>query len=371
MTAKREDITDSLLRKLYLDKNLSAHQIGKLLKCHPTTVTRKLHEYGIVIRNPVRRVGIKKKELIDLYIKRGLSTYKIALFFGCNVRTITNKMRSFHIKARPIQKGFISKGRLVTLYQRKKLSLKKIGLIYKMSPSGIFKRVKKYGIPLRNSWETNTGTKLPFRGATVEKAYLIGFRIGDLGVRQSSERTKMIIVGSNTTKSEQVFLIKNLFSKFSKVWVSSPNPIGVVGVSTILHPSFSFLLPKKDSIEEWIKLNNKYMRAFVAGYVDAEGSFGVYNDRAKFRLGSYDKTILREIYEWFKKQKVKSLFELERKKKLGQNKDFWRITINEAGSLLLFCKIIRRHIRHEKRRNDLKKVLKNINLRRLNGTIRL
>jgi len=371
VNTEREDITNTLLRKLYLDKNLSARQIGKFLKCHPTTINRKLYKYGIVIRNPFKRVGVKKQELIDLYIKRGLSTYKIASFLGCSVRTITNKMRTFNIKARPIQKGYISKNRLVTLYQKKKLSLKKIGIIYKMTPSGILKRVRKYSIPMRKSWEANTGIKLPFKGTAMEKAYLIGFRVGDLGVRQSSERTKMIIVGSNTTKPEQVFLIRSLFNKFSKVWVSSPNSIGVVSVSTILHPSFSFLLPKNGYVEEWVKLNNSYMSAFVAGYVDAEGSFGVYNNRAKFRLGSYDKTILSEIYEWLKKQRIKPLLELERKKKLGQNQDFWRITINEANSLLLFCEIIRRHIRHKKRREDLKKVLKNINLRRLNGTIRL
>lgn len=371
MTAKREDITASILRELYFGKNFSTRQIGEILKCHPATINKKLHGCGITIKNPNKKVELNESKLINLYIKEKLSTYKIAALVGCNVRTVANKMKAYKVKARSIKKGFISKNRLIDLYQNKRLSLKKIGVMYKMTSSGILKRVKKYRIPLRRSWETNTGTKLPFEGTFEEKAYMIGFRLGDLGVRQSSERTKLIIVGSNTTKHEQVTLIKGLFNKFSKVWVSSPNLIGVMSVSTILHPSFSFLLPKNDQVEDWVRLNNNYMRAFVAGYIDAEGSFGIYNNRAKFRLGSYDKNILKEIYKWLKSQRIKSLFELERKKKLGQNQNFWRITINEAGSLLLFCKTFRQHIKHKKRREDLKRAIENINLRQRNGTIRL
>ncbi|MFH1971456.1 MAG: LAGLIDADG family homing endonuclease [Patescibacteria group bacterium] len=371
MTAKRKDITPSILRLLYFDKNLSTRQIGKILGCHPSTVNKKLHEYQIIIKKPFRKIDIGKKELVNLYTKEKLSTYKIANLLECNVRTITNKMKLYHIQARSVKKDPTSKNRLVDLYQNKRLSLKKIGLMYKMTPSGILKRVRKFNIPLRKSWETNTGIKIQFEGTPVEKAYMIGFRLGDLGVRQSSKRTKMIKVGSNTTKGEQISLIKNLFKKYSKVWVSKPNPIGVTSVSTILHPSFSFLLPKNDNIEKWIKSNTTTMQAFIAGYIDAEGSFGVYDKRAKFRLGSYDKNILKQISIWFGNCGMKSILKLERKKKPGQNKDFWRITINEANSLLLLYGAIYKYIRHKKRISDFKKIIENINLRLKNGTIHL
>ena len=181
----------------------------------------------------------------------------------------------------------------------------------------------------------------------------------------------MIVVGSSTTKKEQVTLIKNLFNKYSKVWISKPNNVGVINVSTILHPSFSFLLPKSINIEKWIVSNDTNMAAFVGGYIDAEGSFGVYNKRSRFRLGSYDNKILKQIHTWLRKFNIKSIYILERQKKVGQNCDFWRITVNEARSLMKLYRIIFSYLKHSKRKADFIKVIKNINLRAQNGTIQL
>jgi hypothetical protein len=308
--------------------------------------------------------------LKKLYIKDKLSTYKIATILECNSKTIHRYLRKYNIKTRPLSKMSINKNVLVNLYQNKYLSLKQIGILYKMTASGILKRMRKFNIPMRNSWETNTGEKLPFNGSPEEKAYITGFRLGDLGIRQSSEKTKMVLVGSNTTKKEQVKLINNLFEKYAKVWISKPNTIGVVSVSTILHPSFSFLLPKIDNIEKWIRRNNETMWAFIAGYTDAEGSFGVYNKRGRFRLGSYDKGILGLIVLWFKNHGIKPVFALERKKP-GQNKDFWRITVNEVRSLLVLNREFHNRIRHKKRLSDLETVIENVNSRLKNGTIQL
>ena len=86
-----------------------------------------------------------------------------------------------------------------------------------MSPSGVLKRTRKLNIHLRESWDTNTGIKKPFTGNLVEKAYMIGFRLGDLGICESSPRTKMILVGTNTTKNDQIELVSNLFKKYSSV----------------------------------------------------------------------------------------------------------------------------------------------------------
>lgn len=309
--------------------------------------------------------------LEKLYTEDKLSTYKIATILQCDPKTIYRYLRKYNIKTRPVNKLPISKNNLLNLYKNKHLSLKQVGILYNMTASGILKRMREFNIPMRDSWETNTGEKLPFNGSLEEKAYMIGFRLGDLGVRQSSNRTQMIKVDSNTTKREQVVLIKSLFKKYSKIWIGEPNKTGTISISTILHPSFSFLLPKNDHIENWIRHDGKIMSAFTAGYLDAEGSFGVYNKRAKFRVGSYDKGILKQINEWFKQNKIKSILELERVKKVGQNNDFWRITVNEAKSLVRLKKIILPHLRHSKRIADFTSILKNINLRAQNGTIQL
>ena len=371
MTTKRSDITSLLLKKLYVKKKLSTPKIASILGCHRATINHKLHEYFIPIRKPFKKVDLDKETLSKLYLSDKLSTYKIAKQINCSVRTITNKMRRYHIKGRPIKKRFISKTTLVDLYTNKKLSLKKIGKLYQMTPSGILKRMRKYDIYRRTSWDTNTGIKNPFQGTLEEKSYLIGFRLGDLGVRLSSKRTGAILIGCSTTKKEQVILIKNLFENYAKVWVGKIRKNGVVSTSSILHPSFSFLLPKNDRIESWIVSTPKNMNAFIAGYTDAEGSLGVYNKRAKYRLGSYDKEILKQIDAWFKKNGIKSIFRLEQEKKKGQNQDFWRITVNEAKSLLTLYKMIFPYLKHKKRVFDFNKVKRNIDLRLQNGTIRI
>jgi len=371
VTAKRKDITRDLLQELYIHKNLSVYKMAPILHCHPATLSKKLHKYHISIKHPVKKINLAKNELKELYFTKKLSTYKIAKLLNCSVKTISNKMRKYNFKGRPVSKPPIDEEILLNEYSNKRLSLKEIGIRHNLTASGVLKRMRKFNIPTRDSWETNTGIKIPFKGTLEEKAYMTGFRLGDLGVRQSSKKTKMITVGSNTTKNEQVVLIKNLFKKYSKVWVSKPNLIGVINISTILHPSFSFLLPKNDNIEKWIRANDKTMRAFTAGYIDAEGSFGIYNKRAKFRLGSYDKNILKQISVWLKNHRMKTIFVLERKKKLGQNKDFWRITINDAKSLLILHELIFPYMKHKKRKMDLKAAKQNVVSRLRSGTIRI
>jgi hypothetical protein len=309
--------------------------------------------------------------LKKLYTKDKLSTYKIADILKCDPKTIRRYLEKYHIKTRSITKPKISEAKLRNLYEDEEMSLFEIGKVYKMTSSGILKRMRKFHIPMRSSWEVNTAEKKVFSGSQGEKAYLIGFRLGDLGVRKSSDKTQMIKICSNTTKKEQVILINNLFKKYAKVWISKPNNTGVISVSTILHPSFSFLLPKSKKVESWIISNNINTAAFAGGYIDAEGSFGIYDNRAKFRLGSYDKEILKQIHGWFIKNNIKSIFVLEREKKTGQNDDFWRITINEAKSLVKLNKIIFPYLRHIKRKADFTKVMENVNMRAQNGTIQL
>ena len=370
MSVKRIDITRQVLLKLYLEEGLSIYQIANILGCHPATINKKLHGYQIPIKNPINKLNLTRDILERMYIMEKMSKRKIARAIGCSERSITNGMKKFDVKARSIRKTHINKKTLIELYQHKRLSLKGIGNLYGMSPSGILKRMRLFDLPLRDSWETNIiHTKKSFSGSLIEKSYLIGFRIGDLGVRLSSERTKNIRVNSNTTKDDQANLIRGLFSNYSDVWISVPNSRGVISTSTILHPSFSFLLSKKDLVEEWILANKRYMSAFIAGYVDAEGSFGIYNKRARFRLGSYDKNILQEISQWLKKYKIKTNYVLERKKKKGQNQDFWRVIVNDGKSLSILFNLIYDNMKHKKRKADFENVKENLILRSLNGTI--
>lgn len=306
--------------------------------------------------------------LKDIYLNRKLSTYKTGALLHCDPKTVFYWLRKHNIPTRPIYKGEITANILFNLYINKKLSLKKIGKMYKMSSAGILKRMKKLNIPRRTSWEANTSAKIPFCGPIKEKAYLIGFRIGDLGVRTPSKVTQSVLVGSNTTKNDQATLIKNLFKKYSKVWISKSKN-GIISISALLHKSFNFLVPKKDCIEKWILKNRNLMLFFMAGYIDAEGSFGVYDNRGKFRIGSYDKNILASMSGFLNKNNIKNILNLERKLGKKQNGDFWRLTINDGYSLFKFHNLIADKIRHNKRKADFQLVIENIHSRLYNGTI--
>ena len=112
--------------------------------------------------NDTRRESLLKK----YYIEYKLSTYKIAAILQCDPKTIYRYLKKYNIKTRPVNKPLISKITLLDLYKNKHLSLKQIGNRYDMTASGILKRMRKFNIPMRDSWETNTGVKLPYEQPT-------------------------------------------------------------------------------------------------------------------------------------------------------------------------------------------------------------
>lgn len=360
-------IDKKFLNKLYITNNLSIYQIAPILKCHPATVAKKLHEYQIPIKPPAKQIRISISDLKELYLKRRLSTYKIAEHFRCTVKTVTQRMEQYGIARRPLKNIIIDRKILEKFYTKDAFSLKNIGEIYNLTPSAVLRKMRKFNIPLRKSWENNIiHPKKPFSGSLEEKAYLIGFRLGDLGVKLKSKHTGSIVVKSNTTKPEQITLMKGLFSHYSHVWISGPNARGVFHFTTLVNSSFAFLITKDDCVPNWIKNNINLSSAFIAGYTDAEGSIGIYNGMARFRIGSYDIGILKHIHKTFINLGIKSILRLEQlkgfidKRGVIHNGDFWRITVNEKRSLLLLFDLLHPYLKHAKRLKDLSQARNNI-----------
>lgn len=359
-------ISKSRLRFLYTEKKLSARRIANIFSCEQTAILNRLREYNIPIRYLKKKVIVSKKQLEDLYIKKRLSTYKIAEKFNCTSGTIYRNLKLYKIKTRPLKRLNLTKKELEELYINKKFSLSRIAKIYKCSASGILKKMRQYKISLRDLSEANTKhVKTDFNGSNIEKAYIIGFRIGDLGVRKE---INLIKIGCGTTKSEQVILIKSLFEQYGPIWISKRSKKGAVHIDCSLNSSFEFLLTKYKSIPNWILKNNKNFFSFLAGYTDAEGNIGIYNNRAKFRIRSYDTGILGDINIKLDSLNINSLFGLDRKAHIDkrgfrQNKDSWQIVINERESLLKIFNLIEPLIKHKKRKNDLSKAKSNVILR--------
>jgi predicted DNA-binding protein YlxM (UPF0122 family) len=358
---KKIIISRKKLVRLYEDKQLSTYTISKILKCDPTVIQKRLKEYKIEIRYPKKAIKTSKKLLENLYINKGLSTYKIAKIMNCGPRTVYSKLVKYNIKTRPIKRVPIQKERLIDLYHNKKLSYSKIAEKYSCSPSIIFDKMKDHKITTRSLSEACTiYPKKDFSGYLIEKAYLIGFRLGDLNVKRDH---KLIKVKTNTTKIEQVNLLHGIFREYGKPNIKEDKN-GVFRFEILLNKSFSFLLPKKDNVEDWILRKDKYFLAFLAGYIDAEGNIGVYSSRARLRIRSYDKNLLRITHKKLKTLNIHSIYKLEAiAGKYNQNQDMWGVSINKKQDLLRILKLIKPFMKHQKRCEDLKTAEENILLR--------
>lgn len=267
----------------------------------------------------------------------------------------------------------IPKKKLRFFYLKERLSPYEICRIYNCSFSTITNRLKEYGIPLKSKSEAQSKyLKYDFSGDLKEKAYLLGFRIGDLNCYRR-KNSQIIVVRCHTTDSDQVMLIKNLFQKYGHSTVS----ISKYGshINTFLNYSFDFLLPKPNKVPKWLNKNSNYVFSFISGYFDAEASFGVNQGRGRIKVDSYDGYVLTWIHKFLLKQGIRSKLLLIAKKDQPRgngykyNKNLWRVNINEAKSLLKFTNIILKYLKHKKMKKRATLVKNNILQRIKNGTI--
>ena len=100
--------------------------------------------------------------------------------------------------------------------------------------------------------------------------------------------------------------------------------------------------------------------AFFGGYVDAEGTIKIYNKKARFRVGSYDKNLLKQAFEKLQTFGIRGSYRIDSYKNEHQNNNFWRIGISRKDSLIKLFSLIAPYIKHEDRLSDLKKAKSNI-----------
>lgn len=271
------------------------------------------------------------------------------------------------------KKIYISKEELIQFYYKEKKSKYKIGDIFGCSFATILNRMRDYGLkPLSRSVIQSKYSKKDFTGSGIDKAYMIGFRLGDLNVYKTSEKSEVIVVRCHTTNQDQVDIMNEIFSKYGQVSVNESKINGSFNINCFMNNSFLFLLPKVDLVPMWIEENIKTAWSFAAGYIDAEGNIGVYDNRARFKIDSYDKNIIFWIFNWFKKNKIfcPDPSRIGKKNQIYNqhghkyNKDLWRVRVSERVSLERLLKIIKPYLRHKKRLTDLNKCLINIDDRR-------
>lgn len=353
----------------YTKKKYTIKKICKLYKCSENVIYKNLKLYKIKSRKPDLLVDIPKNDLIYLYIKKRLSSVEIAKKFNCTPPTVRYKLKKFDIPIRARTSINISKKDLNYLYTTKKLSTMKIAKKLNYCDDAIRERLHKYNIRVRSNVENSTlYKKHKFTGSATEKSYLVGFRLGDLYVEKQRKNGKTLCIKCGTTKQEQIDLIKKLFSKYGGTWVSNPDKRGARQVYGYVDMSFSFLLDKKDEIPLWILSNKNNFFAFFAGYLDAEGHIEIdKKDCAKLGVWSYDKNILKQLYQCLNYYGIYCLKpKITRKKGYEKNglvlhrKDTWGLGVYRKKDLLEIFNNVSPYLKHEKRCKDMEKAKINI-----------
>lgn len=256
------------------------------------------------------------------------------------------------------------------MYYKEKKSKYKIGDIYNCSFKTVLNRMREYGMePLSRSVIQSKYEKKNFCGNNEGKAYIIGFRLGDLNVYKTTDHSEVIVVRCHTTNIDQVEIMKALFCRYGQVSIAENKKDKSYHINCFLNESFNFLLPKVDLVEDWISENNNYSAAFASGYIDAEGNIGVYDGRARLKIDSYDKNIILWFYNWFLKNKIQcpapSRIAVKNQiynKLFGYkyNKDLWRIRVSKQESLIVLLNIIKKYLKHKKRLRNLNECLQNL-----------
>jgi len=382
-----DKISPKKLKELYWDRKMSSPEIAKIYKCWHSAVCRRLRECGIKTRtrsevNKVRfNINIPEKELKSLYLKRGVSSPEIAKNYHCTPGTIRRLLRGYRIGVRTKSEAQrllfninIPKKELKRLYLEKKISSTEIARKFKCNPGLIRNRLREYKIPLRSLKEAHLLCNLPkyerhdFNENLEEKAYLIGFRRGDLYARQARSRT--IEVSMSSSKRAQHELFKNLFSKYGHIsqrWTKAPDGTWEISMSCGLNNTFKFIIKKKDLIEFWILRNKKYFAAFLSGYTDAEGTFCLCGGNAVFSIRSQDKNILRQIRE--KLIELGILLrppQIVRKKGTKDirgtisNENIWGIFMHRKNAILKLIDLVNPYLKHADKRKRMKILTNNI-----------
>lgn len=377
-------ISHKHLGDLYLNQKFSISKIAKFLNCSKEPIYRSLKEYKIPIRNLSEaciKIPVSKSQLQKLYLKDRLSMNQIGKRLGCTHSALVYKFKKFAIKSRghlgirrPLK---ITKEGLNYHYNRG-LSLKKIAQIFHCSESGLERRFKNYKLQSRGI--NNRACKIKkydFSGNRIEKAYLIGFRFGDLNV---IKRVNVISVRCSSTIREQILLIKKLFRMYTnpstKSFIEKKFNILRTDILCLLNKTFTFLIAKTDKIPGWILKDKILFFSFFAGYSDAEGCFYFKKPRGcgKITVGSFliatqQKFIIYQLWKNMQRYGIKAPFPRIsvpsgiRPGGFKNNKDMWQIEVCRKESLWKLIHLMGQFMKHQNKLKRIRQIKDNLLLR--------
>jgi hypothetical protein len=289
--------------------------------------------------------------------------------FGCSDGVIYRILEESGV-ARSARRARVPIREAVQLYVQDGWPLSRISEKFGVSSFTVARYLREAGVVLRNGTEARQPPgRRPCPNSVVFRAYILGLAWGDFSVRRHGKAGLTVSVSSSTTHPEQAALIREVFGPFGPVYDWENRSF-----RASLDMSFWFLAEKyRGSVPERVR-GQEASAAFAAGYIDAEGSFGVYDGRARFKLDLYDREVVSWLQRWCRAIGVRSRF--RRVARAGDPRpdqstfrmDLWRLNVNDGLSLLRFIATLEPYLRHERRRAGAQRARENI-LGRLRGRI--
>jgi len=226
----------------------------------------------------------------------------------------------------------VTKEELEKLYWQQKLTLSQIGEMFSVTYPTVIYWMKKCGVHTRGVRKYKT---MPFDGTELDKAYLIGLRLGDLNVKL---HRRQILVRTSTSHPRMLELFRNIFQKYSHVhqfpmFHPRKKPHFDWQIYVLLDKSFTFMI--NNTIPNEITANENMFYAFLAGYTDAEGCILATPNqnglRLYFQVASEDAKTLAIIADKLKEAGYSFTLRVSAKKgeSYGRkyNKDYWELRI--------------------------------------------
>ncbi len=148
------DISESLLRRLYLEDGLTQNEIAAHVGCGVWVVQELMRKWEIETRHGsvYRRIDLPRNELYEMYIVQRMSLEAIADYYGCGLRTVRRRIKAFEIETRHgSEYRFIELPRdeLDNLYTVQGLGAETIAARYGCSNQTVLRRLRDFNIPVR------------------------------------------------------------------------------------------------------------------------------------------------------------------------------------------------------------------------------
>ena len=178
-----------------------------------------------------------------------------------------------------------------------------------------------------------------------------------------------ISIGCGSTKPAQITLVRQLFSKYGRVWAGAPDRRGAINVEAFVNKSFDFLLPTEREYA-WCGRKENHFFSFLAGFTDAEGSLFISSGKAHVAWGNYDTKILAFIRSGLTRFDIEapnmhcdSLRGYTGTHGYTRRKNYCHVTCVKKEVVQKLIDKLKPHMRHADKRDCLVRLRKNLIMR--------